>query len=235
MNWPSDENADSLTRVGDMASLIARAIQCICQERYAEALQALDMRGEQEIAGDLLPQAEIAAFSRCYTAYDRARSRLCAACKDFCEAEELVRSQALLLLEDLRHLVTQGDVTRVPQRDQQQAPQTSDDHVAQVSLSVQQGTKGTDQPLPEEKLQLPALSIACFGRFSVTRLDKEVTLCNNRNGQAILRYLVAQKGYRASVDELADALWPGDELAVARCKLQVAARSDLYTDVLGPG
>jgi DNA-binding SARP family transcriptional activator len=69
---------------------------------------------------------------------------------------------------------------------------------------------------------LPALYFTCFGRFEVRRLGQPVSLCSNRNGQAILRYLLAQVGHRANMDTLMGVLWPEDEPEVAHHKLQVA-------------
>jgi DNA-binding SARP family transcriptional activator len=69
---------------------------------------------------------------------------------------------------------------------------------------------------------LPALYFTCFGHFEVKRLGQTVPLCSNRNGQAILRYLVAQSGHRVSKDTLMALLWPEDEPEVAHHKLQVA-------------
>jgi DNA-binding SARP family transcriptional activator len=73
-----------------------------------------------------------------------------------------------------------------------------------------------------ESEYLPELSITCFGRFEVRRHGQLVTLCQNRNGQAIFRYLIAQPNYRATMDNLIEALWPNEEPGVARRKLQVA-------------
>jgi len=69
---------------------------------------------------------------------------------------------------------------------------------------------------------LPDLYITCFGRFEVKRFDQPIVLCHRRNGQAILRFLVAQVGYRASADRLMDVLWSQDAPEVARRKLQIA-------------
>jgi two-component SAPR family response regulator len=69
---------------------------------------------------------------------------------------------------------------------------------------------------------LPSLFITCFGRFEIRQFGQVVALCHNRSGQTILRYLVAQPGYCASVDSLMDALWPEDSPQVARRKLQIA-------------
>ena len=78
------------------------------------------------------------------------------------------------------------------------------------------------QESPANDAPLFRLFITCFGCFEVRRLDKPIVLCSNRNGQAILRYLVAQTGYRASADRLMNLFWPEDESEVAHRKLQVA-------------
>jgi DNA-binding SARP family transcriptional activator/transposase len=69
---------------------------------------------------------------------------------------------------------------------------------------------------------LPELYIVCFGRFEVKRLGQPVVLCSNRNGQAILRYLVARTDQQATMDTLMTILWPENEPEVAHHKLQVA-------------
>lgn len=70
---------------------------------------------------------------------------------------------------------------------------------------------------------LPELRITCFGRFAVWRAGAPVELCQNRNGQTILRYLVAQPWHRATMDALMEALWPDDRLDTARHKLHCAS------------
>jgi DNA-binding SARP family transcriptional activator len=69
---------------------------------------------------------------------------------------------------------------------------------------------------------LPSLHILCFGHFQVLRSSEPLTLCQNRYGQAIFRYLVAQTNHRATADILMEAFWPDNEMKVARRKLQVA-------------
>src|SRR5258708_17462871 len=77
-------------------------------------------------------------------------------------------------------------------------------------------------PSPGSGNMLPSLFLTCFGHFEVRQFGQVVALCHNRSGQTILRYLVAQPGYYASVDSLMDALWPEDPPQVARRKLQIA-------------
>src|SRR5712692_3913974 len=60
------------------------------------------------------------------------------------------------------------------------------------------------------------------GQFIVRRGGQLLELCRSRKGQAILRYLVAQPDYRATTDMLMGVLWPDEEPAIARRRLQVA-------------
>ena len=69
---------------------------------------------------------------------------------------------------------------------------------------------------------LPGLNITCFGHFEVQRNQQPLVLCQNRSGQSILRYLMAQPGYCATADMLMAVLWPEDEQEVARRKLHVS-------------
>jgi DNA-binding SARP family transcriptional activator len=78
---------------------------------------------------------------------------------------------------------------------------------------------------PQTKLHsatLPELSITCFGHFEIKRSEQPIVLCPNRNAQAILRYLVAQTGYRAPAEKLTAVTWPEDEPGVAQNKLHIA-------------
>lgn len=76
-----------------------------------------------------------------------------------------------------------------------------------------------------ERAVLPGFSINCLGRFEVRRLDNRLVLCSNRNGQAILRYFVAQPSRGATVDMLQALFWPDDEPEAAQRKLHIAISS----------
>jgi len=78
------------------------------------------------------------------------------------------------------------------------------------------------QSLPEDSTTLPALRVTCFGRFEVSRAGKPLALCSSRNGQAVLRYLVAQSEHSATIDTLTALLWPDDDPEVAQGKLYLA-------------
>ncbi len=66
------------------------------------------------------------------------------------------------------------------------------------------------------------LYAVCLGPFELRRNGVPITLCLNRNGQAILRYLIAQAGYRANADTLHGLFWPEDPEETASHKLHIA-------------
>jgi DNA-binding SARP family transcriptional activator len=68
---------------------------------------------------------------------------------------------------------------------------------------------------------LLTFSATCLRPFAVEIGNKPVELCSNRNGQAILRYLIAHLNHSATTDTLMDILWPEDEVDVSSRKLQV--------------
>lgn len=70
--------------------------------------------------------------------------------------------------------------------------------------------------------ELPPLYITCFGTFEIWRGNQPIELCPNRNGQSVLRYLLAQDDYTASAEQLLDMMWPDDDPKVARNKLYIA-------------
>ncbi|HEY6407381.1 MAG TPA: BTAD domain-containing putative transcriptional regulator [Ktedonobacteraceae bacterium] len=76
--------------------------------------------------------------------------------------------------------------------------------------------------LISENVPLAPLSITCFGHFGVWRSGKPISLCSNRSGQRILRFLVSQPGRNATSDTLQTMLWPEDETEVASKKLYFA-------------
>ncbi|HLZ57014.1 MAG TPA: BTAD domain-containing putative transcriptional regulator [Ktedonosporobacter sp.] len=78
------------------------------------------------------------------------------------------------------------------------------------------------QPIfSEQYIDSPALYTVCFGSFTVYHQGVPIKLCSNRNGQAILRFLIAQPDHCASADTLMDLLWPEDPTDVALRKLHV--------------
>ncbi|GAC1648330.1 MAG: hypothetical protein NVS4B12_16620 [Ktedonobacteraceae bacterium] len=98
------------------------------------------------------------------------------------------------------------------------------EHQEQTPIPIRKTRNTLQGPQPQrvKDKSLPALDFTCFSHFEVKRLGQTLVLCTNRSGQAILRYLIAQPGHRASVDKLTGVLWPETESEVARRRLQVA-------------
>jgi len=103
----------------------------------------------------------------------------------------------------------------------EQAQQIADapDVPAPSRLVIEKTTDSSSAPLKED---LPlTLSATCLRPFAVAINNKPIELCSNRNGQAILRYLVAQPNHSATADVFMDILWPEDEPDVSSRKLHV--------------
>lgn len=167
----------------------------------------------------------IHAIVQGHTNYIQAQEELFTASKHFARADceqqtRFLRLEQLLFQQEAQENasvsppvqpVTQAyslSVVPVPQEAVQPEARRLND-----IFSQQQSNPGED---------LPPLHIICFGRFMVFRGSEPLILCQNRNGQAILRYLVSQANQRASIDALMEAFWPDDEPGTARRKLQVA-------------
>jgi DNA-binding SARP family transcriptional activator len=73
----------------------------------------------------------------------------------------------------------------------------------------------------EKEAQGPVLHAVCLAPFELRLHGTSIPLGSNRNGQAILRYLVAQPNHQASNDTLMDLFWPDDDNDVALHKLHV--------------
>jgi DNA-binding SARP family transcriptional activator len=86
---------------------------------------------------------------------------------------------------------------------------------------IYQVTEPQQDPVsPETSSSL--LYAVCLAPFELRQGNTPQELCTNRNGQAILRYLIAQENHSATVDTLMTLLWPDDPTDVALNKLYVA-------------
>src|SRR5438309_1525350 len=50
--------------------------------------------------------------------------------------------------------------------------------------------------------------VTCLGNFRLRCAGRELTLCSNRRGQSIFKYLLASLGYAASPEMLVEQFWP---------------------------
>lgn len=194
------------------AALLERGLQCVHQGYYSEALCFFTLARDVLSSNQIQMRAIIDAFVESHTNYWQAQEALHLASKRFVEAEREHQAYVFDIEKLLLILQDEGDssVQKLP--------------IATLPLDNQDGRvlQATEQLPAKDSDALPELYITCFGRFEVWRFEQKVDLCANRSGQAILRYLIAQPGYRASRDTLMDVLWREDGPEVARRKLQIA-------------
>lgn len=217
------------------ATLLEQGLTHFRQRRYVEAITCCTLAREQLAPDQAQFAATIDAFIDSYDHCQQAQLAFHQASRCFVEAED--KQQAMLLaVENL--LLTSVETLSASSQSSSLAREFNSYQETYTFPATKPPAENHHRPLVSRPLQispqaredhdgcdthtLPALYIVCFGNFEVWRLGQPVTLCQNRNGQAILRYLVAQPGYRASIDSLMGTLWPDDEPDVARHKVQVA-------------
>ncbi len=213
-------------------SLLERGIQCARQGAYAEGVAFFVLAREHLTSESAALAAALDAIVKSNANYWQAQQMLHLASKRFAEAD-VEQKNSLLAIE--RQLPTLSEETgqetqplTQPQPLQlfagQLQPAQKSSNVQTASAVSQAPHEAMNEPASrlEENSALPGLYITCFGRFEVRRLDETVALCQNRSGQTILRYLIAQPKYSASRDALMAILWPEDEPGVALRKLQIA-------------
>lgn len=204
---------------GSVSVIIQRGLDFLLHGKNAEGVTLLAQAHLQLVAGKLQVVALLEAVINACVRYDQAQEALHNASRDYAKAELEREAQLRNLADALVAADRQVVVTPSPtvsslisanQRERVEYLPSLAETLAQTSRS--QG-------------DLSALSITCFGEFVVYRNGTALKLCRSRNGQAILRYLVAQPGYRATADALMGVLWPDEEPEVARRRLQVAVSS----------
>jgi DNA-binding SARP family transcriptional activator len=213
-----------------LAFLLKRGIDCTRQGSYVEGAAFFVLARERLTPDQMHLAIVLDAFLQSHSSYWQAQQSLHFASKRFAAADSehqtclLAIEKLLPPLDDKAEQGAQSQLSQ-PLDDQLQHQQPrlhllSTDYKRSdftiVGSSAQEFLHDAGDPLPD-------LYITCFGHFGVKRSEQPIVLCHSRNGQAILRYLVAQTGYRATVDRLMDALWPQDAPEIARRKLQVAA------------
>jgi DNA-binding SARP family transcriptional activator len=189
---------------GDVYGAIAKGIAYAQQSLYTHALSLFsDARAQIGLVQEPLCEA-LDAYIASHEQYWQAQHELNQAGIRF----SLAHSQQLAQLNTLQHLLEQLE------------RQKSTVRIA--SCEAEYISTPSHEVLPYRQEGLPDLTITCFGRFNVHRGGEPLSLCPSRNGQAILRYLVALPGYRATADDLMEAFWGQDPPSVARHKLHVA-------------
>lgn len=201
--------------------VLKRGLDYVQQGRHAEGFALLALAREQLS----LSQEHLAnvfdAFVQHYTSYQRLQYSLQEMSIQLAQAWTELQAQATLLGMVLPKLIADLEVSNLSpiSRVGGQGPDPS----SFPSQDLQGYSVPSTSPAPVQgSTSLPALSINCFGRFEVRRLDQPVVLCTSRNGQSILRFLVAKSGYSATSDTLKALLWAEEEPEVAQRKLHHA-------------
>ena len=206
--------------------LLELGLNCFRQGRYAEGVSFCALACSQLPAEQALFATMIEAFLELQAQFQQAQQALQQVSACFAEME--ARQQAILITIEQLFSTPRKEIDTPPPLHHQIKPSDKNDRLRLVHTQetpVRLNGEQTRTPYKEPQDNqgtLPALSITCFGRFEVKRFGETLPLCQNRNGQAILRYLVAQANYCATMDTLMDVLWPDDKPEVARHKVQVA-------------
>lgn len=229
-------NNDSGASASSYHALLAQALTSLRAGQYAEGMTLL-VNIRDWLPPELLSLTPVLnTIIQGYSEYIQAQEELLAASKHFAQIDSEQRTRLLPLEQYLlqeKEQREQGANALPPPTTQ---AYTAHNHIGHLSHDTQ-----ARQPAKQEIVQLeayrttgnqadrhnassnlPPLYIVCFGHFQVLRGNEPLALCQNRNGQVILRYLVTQTNHRASADMLMEICWPDDEPEVARRKLQVA-------------
>lgn len=205
--------------------LLKHGLDSFREGRYAEGVVYFALAREK-LDDKLVPLTGLLdSLAQGHVAYWKAQQDLLEASKRFVQVDTEQQAR-IASLETILPTVMKESLTPQTKLPVMEQPAGKD----QMPLSFAAPFEAPRDPQPyppisagvEENEALPALYITCFGGFAVKRAGLPVLLCSNRNGQTILRYLLTQQGYRASVDALMATLWPEDDSEVAHHKLQVA-------------
>ncbi len=224
MNWVLGPGAPT----SSVIPLLERGLNCIRQENYTDGIIFFAQARQQPIPDQMQLAAMLDTLMQDCEKYWQAQQALNQASKRFAEIDAELQAQIAIIEKVFPTLMQDRDTHSTLHAIPRSLKNFSHHQMRQSSLSSVETVypQGTPQQtvayIDESSDTLPALSITCFCCFQVRRLGQPIVLCSNRNGQAILRYLVTQPEHRATMDILMTLLWPEDEPAVAHHKLQVA-------------
>jgi DNA-binding SARP family transcriptional activator len=224
MNWALPDSTLGDAPPSAVISFLERGLNCIRQENYTEGVILFAQARQQLLPDQMQLAAMLDRLMRDCEKYWQAQQALNQASKRFAEIDAELKAHIAILEKIIPTFLQNRDTDTALPALSRSLKNSNDHQMTQSSLSsLEAGTPlQTLASRDESSETLPALYITCFCRFQVMRLGQPLVLCPNRNGQAILRYLVAQPEHRASMDILMTLLWPEDEPAVAHHKLQVA-------------
>lgn len=225
---PVDQSLTDDTETNILHHFLEHGLHCAQKGHFAEAtaffIRARAQPGYRALATS--DAALVEAFLCSQVAYQQAQQNLQQASRHFVAAEqtyqECLRALDTALASRKQQFILTGLTNLSPPA---QGLQQSE-HAGGLSENSNHCLTLPHFPCVSEPCSqdssLPPLFFTCFGRFEVHRDEQALALCSNRNGRAILRYLVAHPRHQETADRLMDLLWPEDEPRVANHKLQVA-------------
>ncbi|MBV9021304.1 MAG: winged helix-turn-helix domain-containing protein [Chloroflexi bacterium] len=185
-----------------VALLLERGIACFQREHYAEGMALLTLADEL-LTPEWMHLTGLLTMLRCeYAKHFHLQQTLQEVSARFIEVQTELEANIAAFSALSSRLLTETLSKQI-----QPVPREVD------SLQVQESV--------EDDSANPTLYAVCFGPFELRYQGVPLALCSNRNGQAILRYLVAQPDHRATADTLMALLWPDDTTEVALRKLYV--------------
>mgnify|MGYP001465436988 CR=1 FL=1 len=182
--------------------LLERGIEYFQQKHYAEGMTLFTLIGEYFTPGQMHLDSSLDKLIDEYEKYSQLQKKLQELNEQFFEVQDELRTCADTLGALRSTLLT-------ALQSEQSSPLSEHVHHKLRQLSV------------EDKAANPTLYAVCLGPFELRRQGIPITLCPNRNGQAILRYLIARPDHSATTDTLMNILWPDDSEEVALRKLHV--------------
>lgn len=223
---PEQHTLAGISRDSSTVFLLERGLEYVQRGCYTEGAALLTLAREQLSPGQIDLASVLDAFLQGYTSYQRFQQTLQEASRRFADTCVEQKARADALGTALPRLIKERDISTA---DRLPSPLTeATNHQSLLSPSLpSQGLQEFPSPsIPQPPIRgttsLPDLFITCFGRFEVRQSGKPLVLCSSRNGQSILRYLVARSGHHATSDTLQAMLWPEDEPEVAQNKLHIA-------------
>ncbi len=222
---------DAPTAPSDITSILfylEKGLDYIKQGHEAEACSVFALAREQLASDQEHLDSVLDTFIQGYKVYRFAQQEMQEASKRFADAYAEQQTRTIALGTLLPKLIQEID-THITHSLPSSTIHTNDDHSSEpLSPFPAPYERTRELPVPTTLHSaaaddtLPALYITCFGRFSVRRLGQFVTFCANRLGQAILRHLVTQPGFCATLDKLVAALLPEGDPHASIHKVRVA-------------
>ena len=219
LHQPEQHIFASIPEATHLAFLLQRGLDYVQQGHYAEAVALFALVREQPSSSQSGLTDLLDAFLYKYADYKRVEYALQEASMRFAavhlELQTRIATFGTALSTIMKDALDSGQSPGLLQREKE--PERSS-----LLSAPTQHLQAAPPLLTACDVPLAPLSITCFGHFAVRRSGKPITLCSNRCGQRILRYLISQPGCHATSDMLQSMLWPEDETEVASRKLYLA-------------